>query len=80
MQDFNEKKLPEYLTGVEYPAKKDALVDKARANGADPSTMSFLERIPDRNYESSAQVTQELGNLDHEAASEDEDMDNKAAF
>jgi hypothetical protein len=83
-EQLNPNQAQKYLTGIEYPANKEALVGRARANGADQHVMSFLERIPQRDYESPSQVTEELSNLKQaphtDAASEDKDMDNKAAF
>ncbi|CAM2989959.1 DUF2795 domain-containing protein [Cupriavidus taiwanensis] len=54
----NPIELQRALKGVDYPASRDQLLDKAREAGADASITEALEGIPDREYEDPAQVSE----------------------
>lgn len=45
------------LGGVDYPAKKDDLVSNAEKSGADDSVLDALRNIPDKEYDSPADVS-----------------------
>jgi hypothetical protein len=45
-----------YLDGVAFPAPRGTLLNHARRVDAPPSVMELLERIPDRAYESAADL------------------------
>jgi hypothetical protein len=49
------------LKGVSYPVDKRALLDTARSNGADESVLAALETLPEREYESPADISKGLG-------------------
>lgn len=49
------------LKGASYPAKKQALLDTAQANGADESTMKVLRDMPDEEYDTPAAVSKAVG-------------------
>ena len=46
----NPIQLQKYLKGMEYPAKKKSLLDRARDEGADENVLYTLERLPDKEY------------------------------
>ena len=46
--DFIE--VQRFLSGVDYPAGKQDLVEHARSQGAGEDVVSALEAIPDREY------------------------------
>ncbi len=48
------------LGGVDYPAKKDDLVNNAEQSGADESVLAALRSIPDKEYDSPAEVSKEV--------------------
>lgn len=48
------------LGGVDYPAKKDDLVNNAEQSGADESVLAALRDIPDKEYDSPAEVSKEV--------------------
>jgi hypothetical protein len=50
--------LQRHLKGVDYPARRDDLVAKARDAGAGEDIVRALESIPDREYEDPAQVSE----------------------
>ncbi|RCG25336.1 DUF2795 domain-containing protein [Sphaerisporangium album] len=49
-----------YLSGVDYPASKQELVEHAKKKGADEQAMKALERLPDREYDGPNGVSKEL--------------------
>jgi hypothetical protein len=59
----NPIELQRALKGVDYPATREQLLDKARQAGADDSITGALEQIPDREYEDPAQVSEAVGRL-----------------
>lgn len=50
-----------YLEGVDYPASKQTLIDKARRMGADANVCASLEQLPDEDFQTPADVSQALG-------------------
>jgi hypothetical protein len=40
-----------YLSGVDYPATKEQLVEHARSRGADERVLEALNRLPDGQYD-----------------------------
>jgi hypothetical protein len=57
----NPIELQKYLSGVDYPAKRDDLVQAAEKNGADKDTLDIVRRLPDRTYEGPSGVSKEIG-------------------
>ncbi len=57
----------EHLEGIKFPADKEALVNQARNAKRGPDTeevVGFLERLPNREYESIPDLTKEIGMVD----------------
>lgn len=52
--------IQKYLGGMDYPAGKDKLVEHAKSKGADEELISVLNNLPDREYNSAADVSAEL--------------------
>jgi hypothetical protein len=48
--------LQKCLSGMDYPADKEAVVNQARKNGADEEIMESLQSLPDQEYDSPAAV------------------------
>ncbi len=59
----NPIQLQKHLKGVSYPASKQDLMKAAEANGADEDMSSFLEQLPDQEFESPADVNEAFGKL-----------------
>jgi hypothetical protein len=57
MADVNPIELQKHLGGVDYPASRDDLVQKAQANGADETVLEALRGIPDEQYDAPTDVT-----------------------
>jgi hypothetical protein len=50
----------DYLDGVVYPANLEALLARARENGADDKVLAALARIPDEDYNAPTAVERAL--------------------
>ncbi len=50
-------KVQKFLSGVDYPATKDQLVEHARSKGANDDALAALTSIPDGEYEGPQQVS-----------------------
>ncbi len=48
------------LSGVDYPASKQSLIDHARGQGASEDILQALERIPDREYDGPNAVSEQI--------------------
>ncbi|MDE2041116.1 MAG: DUF2795 domain-containing protein [Patescibacteria group bacterium] len=59
----NPVEIQSYLKGVAYPATKDDIVDQAKSNEAPERIMELLDRMTDREYDTPAAVTRELGSI-----------------
>jgi uncharacterized protein DUF2795 len=55
-----------FLGGVEYPATKDDLIDRAGQNGAEDDVLDMLDLLPDMDYNGPGDVTRELATLNDE--------------
>jgi hypothetical protein len=60
----NPIQMQKYLKGVDYPARKEDLLANAEQQGADDDVRAMLDRLPDQEYETPADVSKALGNLD----------------
>ena len=66
MAGINSIQLEEFLQGVDYPARKADLIIQARKNGADDNVRSTLEQLPDQQFQTPADVSQAVGELNRE--------------
>ena len=60
MADINPIQVQKALGGIDYPASKEELVKHAEEKGADEEVLSALKDLPDRKYETPADVNKEL--------------------
>jgi len=63
MAKINPIQLQKYLHGVNYPASKQDLIDAGKKNGADENASKTLESLPDQNYNTPADVSEAVGQL-----------------
>ena len=49
-----------FLGGLDYPAGKQELIDKAEENGADRQTVQLLENMAEGQYDSPLAVSREV--------------------
>jgi hypothetical protein len=51
-------KVQKYLSGADYPASKQELIEHAKKKRADKDALQALSSIPDRRYEGPNEVSQ----------------------
>lgn len=61
---LNPIHVQKFLGGIDYPAGKQDIVNRARQGGADEEVMVALGRLPDQEYSGPAAVSRALGQLD----------------
>jgi predicted outer membrane protein len=66
MAHINPIQLQKFLKGVDYPADKNELMERARSLGADENVMATLENLQDESFQTPADVSQAVGRLDEE--------------
>ena len=52
-----------YLHGLEYPAERQEIIDKAEEEGADDDILHLLQKLPDGEYESAVEVASAVARL-----------------
>lgn len=61
MADVNPIQIQKFLKGVDYPARKAALLENAKKMGADDNVCASLEKLPDdEEFEAPVDVSQAL--------------------
>lgn len=63
MAKVNPIQLQKHLKGMDYPASKQDLIQHAKKNGADDNVNSALEQLPDEEYETPAEVSKAIGQV-----------------
>lgn len=56
----NPVDVQKHLSGVDYPANRQDLVEEARNQDADDKAIQALQNMPDKEYNSPTDVTHEL--------------------
>lgn len=57
-EKLNPIELQKHLGGLDYPASKEDVVQKAEDSGADDATLDALQNLPDKTYEKPTDVTE----------------------
>jgi hypothetical protein len=52
-----------FLGGLDYPARKSEIIDKAEMQGADDDVMDVLAQLPEREYANPTDISREIGKL-----------------
>ena len=63
MAHVNPVQIQKFLKGVDYPARKQTLLDTARREGADEQVCASIEQLPDKEFETPASVSKAFGDL-----------------
>jgi predicted outer membrane protein len=63
MPHVNPIQVQKFLKGVDYPASKADLLDKAKSMGADENVQASIEQLPDEEFQTPADVSQAFGRL-----------------
>lgn len=53
-----------YLKGIDFPCGKDDLIEQAQNNDAPEDVLHVLEQFEDREYDSVADVAEEVGKIE----------------
>ncbi|NMG68009.1 DUF2795 domain-containing protein [Azoarcus indigens] len=59
----NPVQIQKFLGGLDYPVDKQAILGKAREQGADQRVMDALEQLPERAYDSPVSISREVSKL-----------------
>lgn len=70
MANFNPANIEKALRGMRFPGDKEAILNKARENGARQEELTALETLPEKNYTNPTEVTEALS----EEENSDEEM------
>jgi predicted outer membrane protein len=68
MAHVNPIQVQKFLKGVDYPASKAALLEKAKSMGADENVCASIEQLPDEEFQTPADVSQAFGRLPDEVS------------
>ena len=66
MEGTNPIDVEKTLTGIDFPANKEAILNKARENGAGDNEIKALEGLPEQEYADAAEVAQALAGENEE--------------
>jgi hypothetical protein len=53
----------DFLNKINFPVGKQSLIDQAKQHGMDDKITSMMQKLPDKQYSSASDVTNELGNI-----------------
>ena len=57
----NPIQVQKFLSGVDYPAGKDDIVQAAQDNGADDNVLDALRNLPDQDFDAPTDVSEAIG-------------------
>ena len=64
MAVVNPVQVQKFLKGIDYPASKQNLIERAKQQGADENVCSALEQLPDEQFETPAKVSKAISNIE----------------
>lgn len=64
MSKVNPIQVQKFLKGLDYPASKQDVLQKAEQEGADDDVRSTLEQLPDEEFQTPADVSKAIGQID----------------
>lgn len=64
MAQANPIQIQKHLKGVDYPASKQDLIEHAQQQDADENILSILEQLPDQEFETPAEVSKAIGDIE----------------
>ncbi|KKS25208.1 MAG: hypothetical protein UW43_C0012G0015 [Candidatus Yanofskybacteria bacterium GW2011_GWA1_44_21] len=64
MANINPGQVQQYLQGLNFPAEKDEIISNATEKGAGEDILGALRRLPDKSYDNTAEVNEEIGKGD----------------
>ena len=63
MSGQSSTNVEKYLKGVDFPAKKQDLVEQAKKNGAPQEVQQEIQRLPNQEFQGPQEVVKAYGNL-----------------
>ncbi|NWF58430.1 MAG: DUF2795 domain-containing protein [Fischerella sp.] len=63
MAKINPIQLQKHLKGVDYPASKQELIQRAQQQGADENAISVLQQLPDQEYKTPTDVSEAVSSI-----------------
>ena len=60
-QSISPAIIQKFLGGIDYPASKQDLINHAKKSNADESVLGILNKIPDQQFNSPADVSKAIG-------------------
>lgn len=60
----NPIQIQKFLEGMVYPASKEQIIQYAEQQGADEDIIGTLQRLPEEEYETPADVNEAIGKLE----------------
>ena len=64
MAKVNPVQVQKYLKGVDYPVSKNDLLKHVHDQGGDESVHATLEKLPDKTYQTPADVSEAIGRIE----------------
>jgi hypothetical protein len=64
MANVNPVQVQKYLKGVDYPVSKNDLLKSVDDQGADENVRATLEKLPDKTYQTPADVSEAIGQIE----------------
>ncbi|MBA2677291.1 MAG: DUF2795 domain-containing protein [Ktedonobacteraceae bacterium] len=61
MAEINPIQVEKFLKGIDYPANKSILLERAEANGVDENVREALQNLPDQQYKSPTDISKAIG-------------------
>jgi Protein of unknown function (DUF2795) len=61
----NPIQLQKFLGGIDYPARKQDLLDRAKKSGADQNVMNTLKSLPRDKFNSPNDISEAIGDMRH---------------
>jgi glutamine phosphoribosylpyrophosphate amidotransferase len=67
MATASPKEVEKCLQGIDYPAKKEDLINHAKSHGADQQVMETLEQLPEEEFQSPVGVNKAIGEINRQS-------------
>jgi hypothetical protein len=64
MGNVSPAEIQDHLEGMDYPANKNDLKKHAKDHGADQEVVNFIDKLPEKDYNSPVDVTKEVGKIE----------------
>ena len=62
-EDLSAAEFQSYTKGIDYPKSRDGIAECVKKNGAPDSVVQTFHRLPDKEYETAADLSKAFGKL-----------------